>query len=43
MRHFFVKEREDSKIKPRLRSEVQGRIGGAEAKEFDGLDILESC
>ena len=38
-----TKEREESKINPRLRANVHGRIGWVEGRESDGLDSFESC
>ena len=39
----MAKVREESKIKPRLRAEAQGTMGGAEGRVIVGLAILLSC
>ena len=39
----FTKEMEESKIKPRLRADIHGRIREIEGRESDGLDSFESC
>ena len=38
-----TKEREESKINPRLRADLHGSREWVEGKESDGLDILENC
>ena len=39
----FMKEREGSKINPRLRADVHGSIGWVEGRVNDGLEIFQSC
>ena len=38
-----MKERDESKMKPRLRAEVQGWMGGTPGIARDGELILASC